>query len=104
MIYHNSELVPNVPGVYAIRNIVGQIKWIGQSVNMGQRLRSHKYFRRRNLDSVLAWPIDSKEERCALEKEMIETFRPLHNRVYNIAIRSVDVNRPTIIWFTEKLP
>lgn len=87
MIYHNAKDVPCIPGVYAIRNVFGDIKWIGQSINVGQRLSSHKYFRRRQLDSVLVWPCEDSKERIALEEAMIKKFRPMFNYVHNRGVR-----------------
>ncbi|MCL2547583.1 MAG: excinuclease ABC subunit UvrC [Symbiobacteriaceae bacterium] len=82
------KLLPDKPGVYLMKNAIGQVIYIGKAVNLRSRVRS--YFQSRHLDTktvLLVQNIASFEtivvaselEALILESNMIKQHQPHYN-------------------------
>ncbi|NJL11288.1 MAG: helix-turn-helix domain-containing protein [Calothrix sp. SM1_7_51] len=80
--FGENQSLPNTPGVYFVLNQNGEILYIGQSINLRQRLRvgHHRYSEFLGIGAVcVAWLSCNIDELEDIEVQLIHLLKPILN-------------------------
>ena len=86
--------LPTKPGIYFELNNLGQVRYIGRSINIRQRwVGHHRWSELKNIDSgTIAWlEVNSSPEiRAQIEVALIDWFNPPFNAPITVVVETSD--------------